>query len=133
MIDDPAALQMAQEPLDLVDRNRVADADVHAAALFERAAAVDADQPAVGVEQRPAGVAGIDRRVGLQAVGVFEQRAGRVLVAMHAGDDAVGDRRLEIVGQQKRIADDVGPIADPHGVAVAELGGGKVRLRRRAA
>ena len=107
MVDDPAALQEADEPLDLIDRDRVADADVDAAALFERAAAVDADQLAVGIEQRPAGVAGVDRGVGLQAVGVFEQRAGRVLVAVHAGDDAVGDGRLEIVGQQERIADDV--------------------------
>ena len=112
VVDDPAALQMADEALDLVDRNRVADADVDAAALFERAAAVDADQLAVGVEQRPAGVAGVDRGVGLQAVGVFEQRAGRILVAVDAGDDAVGDRGLEIVGQQERIADDVDPVAD---------------------
>ena len=81
---------MAEEVLDLVDRDGIADADVHAAALFERAAAVDADQPALGIEQRAAGVAGIDRGVGLQAVGVFQQRAGRILIAMHAGDDAVG-------------------------------------------
>ena len=126
VIDDPAALQLAEEVLDLVDRDGVADADVDAAALFERAAAVDADQLAVGVEQRPAGVAGVDRGVGLQAVGVFEQRAGRILIAMHAGDDAVGDRRLEVVGQQERIADDVDPIADAARVAVAQLGGGKL-------
>ncbi len=48
MVDDPAAFQQAEEALDLVDRDRVADADVDAAALFERAAAVDADQLAVG-------------------------------------------------------------------------------------
>ena len=122
MIDDPAALEVAEEALDLIDRDRVADADVDAAALFERAAAVDADQPAVGIEQRPAGVAGVDRGVGLQAVGVFEQRAGRILVAMHAGDDAVADGRLEIVGQQERIAGDIDPIADADAVAVAQLG-----------
>ena len=48
VIDDSAALQEADEALDLVDRNGVADADVDAAALFERAAAVDADELAVG-------------------------------------------------------------------------------------
>ena len=47
VIDDPAALQVAEEILDLIDRDGVADADVDAAALLERAAAVDADQPAL--------------------------------------------------------------------------------------
>ena len=128
MIDEPAALQQADEALDLIDRDRVADADVDAAALFERAAAVDADQLAVGVEQRAAGVAGVDGGVGLQAVGVFEQRAGRELVAMHAREDAVGDGGLEIVGQQERIADDIDPLADAASVAVAQFGGGKLVL-----
>ena len=49
-----------------------------------------------------------------------------ILVAMHAGEDAVGDRGFEIVGEQERIADDVHPLADAAGVAVAEFGGGKV-------
>ncbi len=83
------------------------------------------------VEQRAARVAGVDRGVGLQAVGVFEQRAGRILVAVHAGDDAEGDRGLEVVGQQERIADDIDPIADAAGVAVAELGGGKVVVAKQ--
>ena len=126
VIDDPAALQAAEEILDLVDRDGVADADVHAAALFEAAAAVDADQFAVGVEQRAAGVAGVDRGVGLDAVGVFQQRAGRLLVAVRAGDDAVGHGRLKIGGQQERIADGEAPVADLHLVAVGHLGGGKV-------
>ena len=92
MIDESAALQQADEALDLIDRDCVADADVDAAAFFERAAAVDADELAIGIEHRAAGVAGIDRGVGLQAIGVFEQRAGGKLVAVHAGEDAVGDR-----------------------------------------
>ena len=126
MVHHAAALQEADEAFDLVDRNGVADADVDAAAFFERAAAVDADEFAVGVEHRAAGIAGINSGVGLQAIGVFEQRAGWILVAMHAGEDAVGDRGFEILGEQKRVADDVDPFADAAGIAVAKLGGGKV-------
>src|SRR5262245_17819419 len=112
VIDDPAALQAAEEVFDLVDRNGVADADIDAAALFEAAAAIDADQVAVGIEERTAGIAGIDGGVSLNAVGVFEQRAGRRLIAMRAGDDAKGDRRLQIRGQETRIADGEAPIGD---------------------
>ena len=126
MIDEATAFQQADEALDLIDRDGVADADVDAAAFFERAAAIDADELAGGIEHRSAGVAGIDGGIGLQAVGVFEQRAGGKLVAMDAGEDAVGYGGFEIVGEQKRIADDVDPLADAAGVAVAELGGRKI-------
>ena len=126
VIDDPAAVERAEEVLDLVDRDGVARADVHPAALLERAAAVDADQAALGVEQRAAGVAGVDRGVGLDAVGVFQQRAGRKLVAMHAGDDAVGDRGLQIGGQQERVAHGEDPIARADLVAVAQFGAGEI-------
>ena len=78
------------------------------------------------VEQRPAGVAGVDRGVGLDAVGVFQQRAGRRLVAVHAGDDAVGHGRLEVGRQQERVADGEAPVADLHLVAVGQRRGGKV-------
>ena len=126
MVDDPAAVQDAEEVLDLVDRDGVADADVHPAAFLERAAAVDADQPALGVEQRAARVARIDRGVGLEAVGVFQQRAGRKLVAMHAGDDPVGDGRLQVGGQQEGIAHGEDPIARADLVAVAQFGAGEI-------
>ena len=75
-----------------------------------------------GVEQRPAGVAGVDRGVGLQAVGVFQNRAGRILVAVHARNDAVGHRGLKIGRQQERIAHGEAPVADAHLVAVAQFG-----------
>ena len=117
---------MAEEILDLIDRDGIADADVDPAPFFERAAAVDADQPALVVEQRTAGVAGIDRRVGLQAIGIFQQRAGRILIAMHARDHAVGDARLEIGGQQERIADRKAAVAGPHPIAVGHFGSGKI-------
>ncbi len=74
----------------------------------------------------PPELPGIDRGVGLQAVGVFQQRAGRILVAVHAGDDAVADGGMKIGGQQKRIADGEAPIADLHAVAVGHFGGGKI-------
>ena len=36
VVDDPAAVQRAEKVLDLIDRDGVARADVHPAALFER-------------------------------------------------------------------------------------------------
>src|SRR5262245_47051315 len=65
VIDDAAALQAAEEVFDLVDGDRVANANVDTAAFFKAAAAIDADQIAVGVEKWPAGIAGVDRGVGL--------------------------------------------------------------------
>ena len=44
VIDHPAAPQQADESLDLIDRDRVTDADVYAAALFKGATAIDADE-----------------------------------------------------------------------------------------
>ena len=79
-----------------------------------------------GVEQRPARIAGIDRGVGLQAVGVFQQRAGGELVAMHAGNDAVGDGGLQVGGQQERIAHGEDPVAGADLVAVAHFGAGEI-------
>ena len=79
-----AGTQMAHEVLDLVDRDRVADPRIDPAALVERAATVDADHLAFHVEERPAGVAGIDRGVDLNAIGVFQEDAGRRLIAVHA-------------------------------------------------
>ena len=124
-----AGLELRQEVLDLIDRDGVADAGVDPAALLERAAAVDADQFALHVEQRAAGVAGVDRRVDLDAVGVFQQRAGRILIAMHAADQAERHGGREVGGQQERIAHRQRPIAGLHLVAVAQLGVGELVAR----
>ena len=129
MIDDPPAPQDAEEILDLVDGNGIAHVDAHAAPLVERAAAVDAHDLPLAIEQRAAGVAGIDRGVGLQAVGVFQDRAVGELVAMYAGDDAAGDRGLEVGGQQEGVAHGEDPVAGPQAVAVAQFGVGKVATR----
>ncbi len=126
MIDDPPAVQDAEEILDLVDGNGIAHVDAHAAPLVERAAAVDAHHLPLAVEQRAAGVAGIDRGVGLQAVGIFQERAVGELVAMHAGDDAAGDRGLEVGGQEEGIAHGEDPVAGPQAIAVAEFGMGEI-------
>ena len=126
MIDDSAALQVAEEVLHLVDRDRIARPHVDAAPLFERTPADNADQPACGVKQRPARVARINRGVGLDAVGVLQERARGELVAVDPGDHAVGHGRLKIGGQQEGISHHVGPVADRHRVAVAHRRGREI-------
>src|SRR5439155_8808160 len=91
--------------------------------------AVDADHLAVGVDQGAAGVARVDRRVGLQhaADRLATAAAALVLVATDAdgavlgADDAGGDRAL----QAQRTAQREDRVADPGAVAVAEPGGGQ--------
>ena len=73
VIDDPSAVKVTEKVLHLPDRNRVPDTNVDPAPLFERSPADDSQQITVGVVQRASGVAGVDRRIGLQAVSVFEQ------------------------------------------------------------
>ena len=61
---DAAALdQLRDDRADDLDRHRVADADVAAGAALDLR--VDADDAAAAVEQRAAGVAAVQRRVGL--------------------------------------------------------------------
>ena len=72
MVDDPAAMEVSQEVLDLIDRNGVGDSDVDASAFFKRRPAVDADQPPCGIEQRPTRVARVDRGIRLNAIGLFQ-------------------------------------------------------------
>ena len=57
-----------------------------------------ADQFTGRIKQRTARVTRIDRRVGLDTVGIFEQRAGRVLVTVRARNDPVSNRRREVGG-----------------------------------
>ena len=75
MIDQQAGLQVPQKILNLIDRNGISHTHIHAATLFERTTTIDADQLAGGTKQRPAGVAGVDGSVDLNAVGIFQQRA----------------------------------------------------------
>ena len=126
MVGVESGPQMPQKVLDLVDGDGVADAGVDAAAFLERAAAVDADQFAVHVEKRAAAVARVDRRINLNAVGVFEERAGRVLIAVDAAYHAISHGRREVGGQQERIAQGQRPVAGSHRVAVAHFGEGEL-------
>ncbi len=121
--------QLTQEVLDLVDRDGVADSRVDPAALLERAPAIDADQLAGHVEQRAARVARVDRGVDLDAVGVLQQGAGRVLVAMHSADQAEGHGRSEVGGQHERVAQGQRPVARLDLVAVSHPGVGELVAR----
>ena len=69
---------------------------------------VDADDAAFDVEQRPAGVAGIDRGVGLDEIGEGAARFLRRNGTAEGGDDAGGDRAAEA----ERIADGDDGLAD---------------------
>ncbi len=126
MIHDAATLQMIEEMLDLIDGDGVARARIHSASFLERAASVDSDEFPVVVEQRATGVSRVDRRIDLNAVGVFKKRSRRILIPVHAAHDSVGHSRSKVSRQQKRIAHRVGPVPDADLVAVAERGGGKV-------
>ena len=78
---------------------------------------VHADDLALDVHQRSAGVAGIDDGVGLQVVHLA---VAQVTVA--GADDALGDRAAEAEG----IADGEDDLADLHLVGVAKREGGEV-------
>src|SRR5690606_37670081 len=60
--DFALAAQLRQQLLYEIDRNSEADADITAGAAEDRR--VDADDFAAQIEERPAGIARIDRRVG---------------------------------------------------------------------
>ncbi len=81
---------------------------------------VDADDFAVHVEQRAAGVAGIDGGVGLDEVLELSARAG-LDGAVLGGNDAGGDG----LRQGEGAADGFNPVADLGLVGVAELDGGQ--------
>src|SRR3954468_5224945 len=109
-LDRLAGLELRELVLDRVDRDGEADAhgSLTAAGLDLR---VDADHAPVGVEQRTARVAGVDRRVRLDDVRDREA-VRRLDLALEAGDDARGDRAAE----PERVAD------RDHGVAHLRLG-----------
>ena len=90
---------------------------------------VDADDLAGRGDQRPAGIAGVQRRVGLHDV--LDHAAGaRLQRAAERRDDACGHRRVEAEG----IADGDGDLAAPEPRAVAEpRRRQRRRFRRRAA
>src|SRR5207253_685939 len=85
---------------------------------------VDADQLAATVEQRAAGVPGVDRRVGLDHAGE-RPSVGGGRAAIQAGDDAGRERTLKA----ERRTDGERGVADLQAVGVAQ--GQRVKLVRR--
>src|SRR5918992_3044377 len=114
-LDLVAALERGHDALDLVDRHREADARVVVAALGADLR-VDADHAALAVEQRAAGVAGVDRGVGLDRARDREA-VGRGDRAAERRHDAAGDAALE----PERAADRDRRVAGPQVLGRAEL------------
>jgi hypothetical protein len=103
-VPDPTALvleQFAHEQAHLVDGDGEADAGV-GAPLPRLHEAVDADEAAARVEQRPAGVARVDLGVGLHGVDVEVARFRRR--ATFARNDAERDDRCAIERVAVRVA-----------------------------
>src|SRR4051794_23403777 len=125
--------QLRDHALDRVGRDREADADV-ARLPVARAAGrldlrVDADHLALRVEQRAAGVTGVDRGVGLQDV-VDREAVRRGDLPLQRGDHAGGERAVEA----ERVADRVRGVADLDGARVTqrerlEVGGADLQQR----
>ena len=126
MVDETPPLQQSEKVSHLVGRDGVAYAHVDAAAFLERRPAVDANDPALGIEQSAAGIPRVDRRIDLQAISVFEDRARGKLVSPYARHDAGADRRLEVGGQQERVAGGEAEVAHFDVIAVGQFGAGKV-------
>ena len=99
-----------------VHGNGEADADVALLAVLRVDLRGDADHPGGRVDQRPAGVAVIDRGVGLDRV-FDRQRVRRGDLALHRGDETARQR----AGVAERVADRVDGVADADRVRVAEL------------
>jgi hypothetical protein len=123
--DHAAGQQLVLDAVGQVHRDREAEADVagHRAARVE-AGGVDADQLAVEVDQRAAGIARVDAGIGLDEVLVAGTRQ---VVAADRGDDARGHR----LAHAERIADRDHEVADLQQVAVRQRDRGEV-LRRDA-
>src|SRR5690606_33336188 len=63
----------------------------------------------------------VDGRVDLNAVGVFEDGAGRVLIAMHAAHNPVRHCGGEVGRQKKRVPNHINPVPHADVIAVANL------------
>ena len=105
MIGIDPGIQMAEEVLDLVNRDRVAHTNIHPPTFLQRNAAINTNQLAPHIEQRPARIPGIDRGINLNAIGIFEDSTSRRrLVAVCPADQAEGHRRREIECHREGIA-----------------------------
>src|SRR5919202_764257 len=106
-VDAPVLLEVRQQPPRRVDGDREADADVAVAASAGLELRVDADDAAGRVEQRAAGVAGVDRGVGLDDA-VDLEAVRRLDDPLRGRDDARRERALEaerVADRDRRVAD----------------------------
>ena len=123
----------AEEVLDLVDRDRRSPRRRSPGPRFS-----NEPRPLMPISRPRASNSGPPELPGLIEASVCRQSVysssvpAGILVAVHAGDDAVGHGRLEIGGQQERIAHGEHPIAARSTVAVAQFGGRGNRRGRRA-
>ena len=107
VLDRAVVDQLLGDLLGGVDRDREADPDVALGLAAGLDLRVDPDHSALGVEQRAARVAGVDRRVGLDRVGDREAVRG-VDLALDGGDDPRRRRAVEAEGvadRDHRVAD----------------------------
>ena len=99
---------------------RHGEADAFVAGRLRVDGGVDADDFAGHIDERAAGVAGIDGGIGLEEVLELAGSAG-LDGAVLAGDDAGGDG----FGEAERLADGDDPVADFDAVGVAHFDGGQ--------
>src|SRR4051794_10495880 len=114
-VDAAVLRELRHQALGRVDRDGEADADVAAAASAGLDLRVDADHAAGRVEERAAGVAGVDRGVGLDHAVDLEAVRG-LDRALRRGHDARRERALEA----ERVADRDRRVADLHALRLAE-------------
>src|SRR5215207_3516870 len=110
--DAPLADELRQDALGDVDGDGEADAH-RAAAVGREDLRVDADHAPLRVEQRPAGVARVDRGVGLDGA-LDDAAVARLDGPLEAGDDAGRQRAVEA----ERVADGQNLLPDREAVAV---------------
>src|SRR5215831_7621732 len=115
-----AFTQLRQQVSNRIDGHGEADADVSLRLAVADDRRVHADDFAADVQQRSPGVAGVDRRVGLQHL--VRSSVGYLERALGCADHADADR----VRQAERVADGHHPVARLHLRRVAEF-----RLRQR--
>src|SRR3954451_1179461 len=130
VLDRAALAELPDDPLHRARRDREAQAGP-AGRLAARALRptvdlrVHADDLALGIEQRAAGVAGVELGVGLDGVGDGEA-VGRGDLTVQLGDHAGRQRALQLVG----AADRVDVLADREAAVVAQRQRGQaVRTR----
>ena len=121
-VDGAAADELVHDVLRHVGGDGEADPDV--AARGREDLRVDADQLAARVDERAAGVALVDGRVGLEEV--LEAAVADARRASLGADDAHGDG----LADAERVADGERDVADAHAVGVAERQGLAAPSRR---